>query len=115
MTKKLNMTWELRRLLAAQGIYQTTKLGPLLEERGIHLSREQVYRLVTQMPQRLNTRVLLALCEILECEPGALLEVSEVAEVSLERRIAGDHRGSMPVGDLRPIPAVIRRPPGPDQ
>jgi hypothetical protein len=33
---------------------------PLLAERGIHLSREQAYRLVTQVPQRLSTDRLAA-------------------------------------------------------
>ncbi len=49
-------------------LFQTSDLVPLLAERGIHLSREQVYRLVTQVPQRLSTDTLAALCDILECQ-----------------------------------------------
>jgi DNA-binding Xre family transcriptional regulator len=66
--------WHLRRLMAEQGLFQTTELRPLLAERGVALSREQVYRLATKIPQRLNLQVLAALCDILECEPGDLIE-----------------------------------------
>lgn len=53
----------------------------LLAERGIHLSREQVYRLVTQVPQRLSTDTLAALCDILDCQPNDLVEVEVVTSV----------------------------------
>jgi hypothetical protein len=52
MTKKMGIQWYLRLLMAGKGLFQTSDLVPLLAERGIHLSREQVYRLVTQVPQR---------------------------------------------------------------
>jgi len=66
--------WHLRRLMAEQGLFQTTELVPLLAERGVVLSREQVYRLAVKTPQRLNLEVLAALCDILDCEPGDLIE-----------------------------------------
>lgn len=52
MIKKMGIRWNLRKLMAAADMFQTTDLGPLLAERGINLSREQVFRLVTQPPQR---------------------------------------------------------------
>jgi hypothetical protein len=39
--------------MAERGLFQTSDLVPLPAERGVHLSREQAYRLVTQPPQRL--------------------------------------------------------------
>jgi DNA-binding Xre family transcriptional regulator len=80
--------------------------GPLLAERGITLSREQVFRLVTQPPQRLSMDTLAALCDILDCTPNDLIEIEAVnAEV---RKTAGESRG--------PGPAVrrtsIRKPQG---
>lgn len=66
--------WHLRRLMADRGLFQTTELVPLLAERGVSLSREQVYRLATKSPQRLNLTVLAALCDILDCRPGDLIE-----------------------------------------
>lgn len=66
--------WHLRRRMADRGLFQTTELVPLLAERGVRLSREQVYRLASGVPQRLNLAVLAALCDILECQPGDLIE-----------------------------------------
>jgi DNA-binding Xre family transcriptional regulator len=60
--------------MADQGLFQTTELVPLLAARGVVLSREQVYRLVVKTPQRLNLEVLAALCDILDCAPGDLIE-----------------------------------------
>ncbi len=78
MIKKMGIEWHLRRRMAERDLYQTSDLVPLLAERGIELSREQVYRLVTQRPQRLSTDTLAALCDILECEPNDLIEVKAV-------------------------------------
>jgi DNA-binding Xre family transcriptional regulator len=72
--KKMGHQWHLRRLMAEKGMFQTTDLVPLLAERGITLSREQVFRLVTQSPQRLSMDTLVALCDILDCTPNDLIE-----------------------------------------
>jgi hypothetical protein len=50
MTRKIGYVWHRRRLMADRGIFATTGLVPLLAERGVSLSREQVYRLVTPDP-----------------------------------------------------------------
>lgn len=106
MMKKMSYRWHLRRLMAGKEYWQTTDLVPLLAERGITLSREQVFRLVTQPPQRLSMDTLAALCDILDCTPNDLIEIEAVnAEV---RKKAGEKRG--------PSPAVrrtsIRKPKG---
>lgn len=72
--KKIGYRWHLRRLMADRDMYATTDLRPLLADRGVVLSREQVYRLVTQVPERLSLRTLAALCDILNCQPGDLVE-----------------------------------------
>lgn len=74
MTTTIGYVWHLRRLMADRGMFQTTELVPLLADRGVELSREQVYRLVTGTPQRLNLAVLAALCDILDCQAGDLIE-----------------------------------------
>lgn len=76
MNKKMSYTWNLRTLMAERGHFATTDLVPLLAERGIHLSREQVYRLVTTTPQRLNLDVLAALCDILDVDASDLIEIT---------------------------------------
>ena len=72
--KRVSYQWHLRRLMAEAGMFATTDMGPPLAARGITLSREQVYRLVTGVPERLSLPVLAALCDILDCGPGDLIE-----------------------------------------
>jgi DNA-binding Xre family transcriptional regulator len=74
MTRQVGYHWHLRRLMAERGMFATTDLVPLLAERGVSLSREQVYRLVVRVPQRLNLTALAALCDILDCSPAELVE-----------------------------------------
>src|SRR5712691_2030443 len=94
MTRKMGIRWNLRKLMAALDMFQTTDLVPLLAERGISLSREQVFRLVTQPPQRLSMDTLAALCDILECTPNDLIEI-EVTRDQI-RKAAGDRGASAP-------------------
>ena len=79
-----------------------------LADRGIELSASQVHRLVTQAPERLSMPILVALCDIFECSPADLVQVS--AETATERKAAGDNGGN--VVDLattgRPKRARIR-------
>lgn len=59
--------WRLREVMAAAGIFSTTKLVPLLAERGVHLSTSQVYRLAAEKPERMNMQALVALLDIFGC------------------------------------------------
>lgn len=68
MKRKVDYTWRLAELMAARGLHNTTELIPLLAERGITLSRPQVYRLVNQRPERVSLLMIAALCDIFECE-----------------------------------------------
>ena len=70
MTRAVDYRWHLRLRMAERGMFATTELGPLLAERGVVLSREQVYRLVAGTPERLSLRTLAALCDILGCGPS---------------------------------------------
>ena len=79
---RIGYRWHLRRLMAEKDMYATTQLGPLLAERGITLSREQVYRLVTGTPERLSLATLAVLCDILGCQPGDLIELVRTPAVS---------------------------------
>lgn len=74
MNKQVGYHWHLRRLMADRGMFATTDLVPLLAQRGVSLSREQVYRLVVGVPERLNLAALAALCDILDCSPAELVE-----------------------------------------
>lgn len=106
MTRKLSMRWNLRQLMAAKGMFQTTDLIQPLHERGIELSRQMVHRIVTRAPQRINTDLLAALCDILDASPNDLLQlhIEEVRPVK-----AANERGPG-IGELRPVRAQVRRP-----
>ena len=103
----MGIDWQLRIRMAEKGMFQTTELVPLLAERGVHLSREQVFRLVTQTPQRLSMDTLAALCDILACLPNDLIQV-EVTNAAV-RKAAGEQTASRPQARR----TTIRRP-GPE-
>ncbi|MEV7524594.1 helix-turn-helix transcriptional regulator [Streptomyces sp. NPDC091371] len=105
MIKKMGYQWHLRRLMAEKEMYQTSDLVPLLAERGITLSREQVYRLVTHPPQRMSMDTLVALCDILDCTPNDLIK-PEVVNAQV-RKTADGSTGPTPIAPRR---TVIRRP-----
>jgi DNA-binding Xre family transcriptional regulator len=106
VTTKLGYQWHLRRLMAERGMFATTELVPLLAERGIALSREQVYRLVTGLPERLSLNTLVALCDILDCQVGDLIEPVK------PRRAARGGSTRTPPRPLRPRRAQILPGPG---
>lgn len=109
MIRKMGYEWQLRLRMAEQGMYATSDLHPLLADRGVHLSREQVFRLVTRPPQRLSMDILAALCDILDCTPNDLIQTKAVNEQV--RKAAGES------GHVEPVPvrrSTIRRPPAAD-
>lgn len=109
MTIELETDWHLRSMMASRGIFQTTKLKPLLEERGIDLSREQIYRLVTHPPQRVRIDVLAALCDALDCSLNDLVTITRRETTNLPK-VVGEEPTRGSIGDLRPVRATIRRP-----
>jgi DNA-binding Xre family transcriptional regulator len=102
--KKTGYRWHLRRLMAERDIYATSDLRQLLADRGVTLSREQVWRLVTGTPERLSLATLAALCDILGCQPGDIIELAASAAASP----APD-----PSPGQRPRPVRARVVPGP--
>ena len=103
MARKVGYHWHLRRLMAEREIYATTGLQPLLAERGVTLSKEQVWRLVTGTPERLSLATLAALCDILGCQPGDIIEPVVSS--------GGGKRQALPSGS-RPRPVRARADPG---
>ena len=103
MTRKLDYRWHLRQVMASHGMFATTDLIEPLAQRGIHLSSSQVYRLVTERPERLSLKILMALLDILDCGMADLIE-PVAAGSARKARAAGGGEG---VGDLRPKRARI--------
>lgn len=106
MTRSPRYRWHLRQVMDAHGMRNTTELAPLLKERGIDLSPTQIYRLVTQTPERLSLPILAALCDIFGCGPGDLIET--YVEEKRQRRAAGDRNVVDLNADIRPKRARIK-------
>src|ERR1700729_619505 len=105
MTARLDYRWHLRKVMADRGMFSTTDLAGPLAQRGITLSSSQVYRLVTERPERLSLKILMALLDILDCAMDDLIEPAAAARPARKAKTAsGEEAG---VGALRPRRARI--------
>jgi DNA-binding Xre family transcriptional regulator len=100
---RVSYRWHLRMVMAEQGMFKTSELSPLLAARGVVLSREQVYRLVAKVPERLSLTTLAALCDALSCSPSDLIE--PVTGTAPTTRKPSPRQGLA----LRPVPARVAR------
>ncbi len=108
MAAKLDYHWHLRKVMADRGLFSTTDLIPLLDERGITLSSSQVYRLVVERPERLSLKILMSLLDILDCTMDNLIEPVATAGAGSTTSIKKAVGAEVGVGDLRPKRARIR-------
>src|SRR5258708_18085876 len=95
MTARLDYRWHLRKVMADRGMFSTTDLIGPLAEREITLSSSQVYRLVTERPERLSLKILMALLDLLDCAMDGLIEPAPAAGPARRtaRAAAGRARG----------------------
>jgi DNA-binding Xre family transcriptional regulator len=108
MAAKLDYRWHLRQIMASRELFQTTDLIAPLAQRGIDLSSSQVYRLVTERPERLSLKILMALLDILDCTIDDLIEpVTDAAAAMPRKKAAGGSTAAEGIGDLRPKRARI--------
>jgi DNA-binding Xre family transcriptional regulator len=105
-SNKMVAHWNLRQLMAEQGMFATSDLLEPLHKRGVELSRQMIHRVVTKTPQRINLDLLAALCDILVCTPNDLIEM-RIEQVPAP---AAANETGPGIGNLRPIRAKIRRP-----
>ena len=110
--RQVSYQWRLREVMAAAGLFSASDLEPLLAGRGITLSSVQVWRLVTQTPERLSLPVLAALCDIFDVTPAQLI-ATRAENVPARRRVVGGggKDGVTDLNALRPARAKLR--PGP--
>jgi DNA-binding Xre family transcriptional regulator len=105
MAAKLGYRWHLRKVMADRGMFATTDLIEPLARRGIRLSSSQVYRLVVERPERLSLKILMALCDILDCSMNELIEpVAAGGTATGEKKAVGAETS---IGDVRPKRARI--------
>ena len=74
MTKTVAYHWHLRKVMNEHGMQSTTDLVPLLADRGVVMTSTQVYRIVVGEPERLNMRLLAAVCDIFDVTPNDLIK-----------------------------------------
>ena len=109
MAARLDYQWHLRQVMAARGMFSTTDLVGPLADRDITLSSSQVYRLVTERPERLSLKILMALLDILDCAMDDLIEPVAAAGAAPRpaTAAAGGIAAATGVGGLRPKRARI--------
>ena len=107
--RQVSYQWRLREVMAGAGLFNASDLEPLLAERGITLSSVQVWRLVTQIPERLSLPVLAALCDIFDITPAELI-ATRAESIPARRRAAsgGKGEGVTDLNALRPARARLR-------
>jgi DNA-binding Xre family transcriptional regulator len=106
MAGRLDYRWHLREVMAGRGMFATTDLIGPLADRDIRLSSSQVYRLVTERPERLSLKILMALLDILDCAMTDLIEPVAAARQTGKKARAAAAAGAG-VGSLRPRRARI--------
>jgi hypothetical protein len=112
--RQVSYQWRLREVMAGAGLFNASDLEPLLADRGITLSSVQVWRLVTQTPERLSLPMLAALCDIFDVTPAQLI-ATRAENVPARRRAAssGGVSGETDVASLDALrPARARLRPG---
>jgi DNA-binding Xre family transcriptional regulator len=109
MTARLGYRWHLRKVMADRRMFSTTDLIGPLAQREITLSSSQVYRLVTERPERLSLTILMALLDILDCAMNDLIEpVAAAGSARRPAKAAAGGAGDAPgIGALRPKRARI--------
>ena len=98
--RQVSYQWRLREVMAAAGLFNASDLEPLLAGRGITLSSVQVWRLVTQTPERLSLPVLAALCDIFDVTPAQLI-ATRAENVPARRAASGGKDGVTDLNALR--------------
>lgn len=104
--RELTYTWRVREIMARRHIFTAKELAPLLHERGITLTPNAIWRIVSGEPERVSLKMLVALCDALDVEMNDLITYTAVDAKAVRRRKASG--GGIPdMSDYRPVRARI--------
>lgn len=93
----MSFRWKLKEKMAEKGIWKCTDLTKLLNAHGIKITSSMVTVIVDRMPDRINTKVLDAICDILECNPSDILvHVPSGKTADQLLKVVGDNIGIRP-------------------
>lgn len=107
--REIEYTWHLPELMARRHIRKAKDLAPLLQERGITLTVNAIWRIVNQEPERVSLKVLAALCDVLDVTPNDLITFTahDTATIRTKRRAGSRAEGIPDIRDHRPVRARI--------
>ncbi|WP_431779132.1 helix-turn-helix domain-containing protein [Microbacterium aurantiacum] len=107
--RELTYTWRVREIMARRRIFTAKELAPLLQERGITLTPNAIWRIVSGEPERVSLKMLVALCDALDVEMNDLITYTAVdAKTTRRRRTAVNGAdGLADLNDYRPVRARI--------
>jgi DNA-binding Xre family transcriptional regulator len=93
----MSFKWKLKEQMAHRGIWKCTDLARLLNAYGINISVSMVTRIVEKAPERINTQVLDAICDILKCNPSDILvHIPSNTTIEVLTKAAGENIGIKP-------------------
>ena len=107
MRREITYTWRVREVMARRGIHTAKELTELLHQRGITLTANAVWRIVTQQPERISFQVLVALCDVLEVTPNELITYTATDTKTLRDRRTAAGEPIAPLQNYRPVRARI--------
>jgi DNA-binding Xre family transcriptional regulator len=104
--REISYTWRVREIMARRAVHTAKDLAELLHERGVTLTANAVWRIVTQEPERISFKVLVALCDALDVTPNDLITytATDAKTVRQRRKASGDD-----IPDLRQYRPVRAR------
>jgi DNA-binding Xre family transcriptional regulator len=79
MEQETSVIWRLHTVMSARGIRTSTELHRRLIKEGVEITSHQLARIVAKFPERMNTRLLVALTRVLECGLDDLIWLPERA------------------------------------
>ncbi|MBU8869187.1 helix-turn-helix domain-containing protein [Paenarthrobacter aromaticivorans] len=104
--REIAYTWRVREIMARRGVHTAKELAALLHDRGITLTANAIWRIVTQEPERISFKVLVALCDALDVTPNDLITYSAAeAKTIRHRKAAGEDIPDL--RNYRPVRARI--------
>lgn len=101
MTNRKQIKWNLLVAMSKRGIRKVVDLQKKLSDVGVEISSQQLGRLVSGPPQRLNMEVLEGLTTVLKCKLEDIMILTDVAEPEEKEEVS-------PTGKERPKPPSRR-------
>lgn len=101
------LCWQLSERMRDAGISSVAELHRRLEQDRVLISEVQLGRIVREMPVRLNMGVFSALCRVLACSPGDILNVGERKDTTNQVAPATTKRSRRPQLSAKEIRRLV--------